>query len=525
MGSIFKYASGAPSTRSSKLLSVCRQWHNVALSLPSLWRHIDLSKPLLALKYLERCNSSQPPFVAFLWTGKVCIGSSELEDFERAFMSVMAESERIYSFFLRSPGLGTGYAFEQMYQDRLGPLLQDSPPCFSSLRALDVNLECCPSYFDDRRHKCNHCPNIEPGDQETCVDGLFGRAINVSKLHLRLCCFTTLALMQRQPTVLDLRFPFNFEDLRYNMPYLAPHLEVLDVPIYTPLGWTMPESQQVIDCPRMRKIGLQGSVVVLSEFLSVLKLPSKAQITMTSFEHENDDHDHASTLSVLARCVDECICDSAFPTYTYRAALGEVSEDMAFIRFSKNQSSGFFSIHVAPEHIDFEDLSIEMDHTARSRIESLRVFGSCESIIGLGLNFDSPNGWYAVAQAYEHISHLFVSSYAALGLVHTLATEVGRPLFPNLSTLDVLIPNEYTEDATAARVVGHEVLPLTVVAASATHPKLRMLGLVASPGGANLEELFRDVEDALKSQPLLCLEREHELVVEMKPATCMVYMI
>jgi hypothetical protein len=525
MGSIFKYASGAPSIRSSKLLSVCRQWHNVALSLPSLWRHIDLSKPLLALKYLERCKSSQPLFVALLWTGKVCIGSSELEDFERAFMSVMAESERIYNFFIRSPGLGMGYTFEQLYQDRLGSLLQDSSLCFSSLHILDVDLKCCPSYFEDRRHKCNQChyPNIEPGYQETCIDGLFGSATTVSELCLRLYCSTTLALVQHQPTVLRLFLPFRFEDLLNNMPHFAPHLELLNVPIFTALGWTMPESQQVIDCPRMSQIGIQGAIVALSGFLSVLKLPSEAQITVTSSDHEDDDH--AITLSVLARCVNEYICDSAFPTYTYRAAFGEISEDMAFIRFSQNQSSGFFSIHVAPEIITFEDLSIEMDHAARSRIESLRIFGNSELITEEDMDYDSPYEWYDVAQAYEHVTHIFVSSDAALGLVHTLATEVGQSLFPTLRTLDVLLPAELNEDDTAARVVAHEVLPLTVVAASATHPKLRMLGLVASPGGANLEEVFREVEDALKTQSLLCLEREHELVVEMKPATRMDRMI
>jgi hypothetical protein len=522
IGSIFEHAwFSTPWDQNYEVLLVCRQWHNIAWSLQSLWRYIDLCQPSLALKHLERCQSPQLLFVRLFWSEEMYIDDSVLEDFERAFMSVLAESKRIHTFVIRSPSPGTGYTFEQLYQGRLSSLLRDSSPSFSSLHTLDVDLNCCPSYLKD--HKCDYCPDIVFDDPGMCLDGIFaGNAIRVSELHLQLCCFSTLELVQHRPTILDLSYmSLQCEQLLSYMHDLAPNLEVLCVPINTPFGWTAPESQKVVHCPRIRKIGLRGTIVALIQFLAELTFPGDAQIRLDSAE--DSIFDHARALSALARYVEYYICNSAFSACTWRVSLAEAYKGTSHIRFSPTQSAGFFRIYVAPEIITFEDLSIEMHHAARARIGSLRFIGTSHN--GSGMNFDLPSAWYPVAQAYEHISHIFVSGYVALGLVKTLATEVGGSLFPHLSALDMLpyMEDEYDPEESELEVAP-DVLPLPLVAASASHPKLQTLGLFESPSGAKPEAICREIEDALNSQHLPYLEHEHKLIVEMKPLSCIIQM-
>jgi hypothetical protein len=469
IGLIFEHASSsAPWTQSREVLSVCRQWHDIAWSLQSLWCHIDLGKPSLALKHLERCQSSQL-FVRIFWTETMRRDSSGLDycDFKRAFMSVMVESERIHTFVIRSPSPGTGYMFEQLYQDHLSSLLRDNPPHFSSLHTLDVDLNCCPSYLED--HKCDYDPDIVFNTPGMCLDGLFaGNATRVSELHLQLCCLNTLELVQHRPTILDLSYmPLQCEQLLSYMHDLAPSLELLVVPIDTPLSRTMPESQQPIHFPRLRYLRLQGAIVAMTPFLSVLKLPIEAEINLNSIE---DDRlfDHARAVSVLGRYVDKYICDSDAPAYTYCAALENAFTHISFIRFSESQTQlcGYFRICVAPESIAFKNLSIEMDYAARARIGTLWISGT--PLTEPAMDFASPSAWYGMAQAYEHTIHLFVSGHAALWLLHTLATAVGRSLFPDLSTLHLQPTPDCSADESAELVVAQEVLPSALVAASWT---------------------------------------------------------
>jgi hypothetical protein len=520
IGSIFEYASSsAPWTQSREVLFVCRQWHDIAWSLQSLWCHIDLGKPSLALKHLERCQSSQLLFVRLFWTEEMYIDDSGLKDFERAFMSVMAESERIHTFVIRSPSPGKGYTFEELYQDRLSSLLRDHPPCFSSLYTLDIDLNCCPLYLED--HKCNYFPDVQFNDPGMCLDGLFaGNATRVSELHLQLCSFNTLELVRHRLTILDLSYmPLQCEQLLSCMHDLAPSLEILCIPINTPLGWTSPESQKVIRCPRMRRIRLRGTIVALIQFLSALVFPIDAKIRVDSVE--DSGFDHARALSALARYLEWYICNSACSACTYRVSLSEAYEGISHIRFSQTQSSGFFRIYVAPGIITFEDLSIEMHHAARARVKSLRIFGTSHN--GPGMNFDLPSTWYTVAQAYQHISHLFVSGWVVPGLVHTLATEIGRPFFPHLSALDMqtYLESEYDEEDLEFEVAP-DFLPMALFAAHATRPKLHTLGLFESPRGTKPEEIFREIEDALKSHHRPYVWRMHTLVVKIKPMSCMI---
>jgi hypothetical protein len=467
IGSIFEHAwSSTPWDQSYEVLLVCRQWHDIAWSLQSLWCHINLDKPSLALKHLERCQSSQLLFVRLFWSEQSYIDDDVLEDFERAFMSVMAESERIHTFVIRSPSPSPGYTFEQMYRSRLRKLLKDDPPRFTALHTLDVDLNCCPSYLED--HICGYCREIVFNDPGMCLDGLFsGMSASVSELRLQSCSFTSLALLRHRPTILELSSTsLHYENLLSCMHDLAPSLELLAVPINTPLGWTMPEDQQVIHCPRLCDLRLQGAIVAMIPFLSVLKLPTEAVITLHNLENNTFDHAHA--LSVLGRYVDKYICDSDPPAYTYRAALDDAFTNISFIRFSESltQSSGFFRIYVAPEIIAFKDLSIEMEYAARARVGSLSIAGT--SLTQPAMYFASPSAWYDVAQAYEHTFHLFVSGHAAFWLLRTLSTAVGRSLFPKLSTLDLQPTSDCSADEAAELVVAQELLPLFLVAASWT---------------------------------------------------------
>jgi hypothetical protein len=463
IGSIFEHAwSSTPWDQSYEVLLVCRQWHNIALSLQSLWYHIDLDNPWLALKHLERCQSSQLLFVRLFWSEEI-YDDSVLDAFQRAFMSVMAESERIHTFVIGSPNPRTGYAFERFYQTRLRRLLRDNPPRFTALNTLDVDLN-CDHYFN----------NIVFNDPGMCLDGLFsGMSASVSELRLQSCSFTSLALLRHRPTILELSSTsLQCENLLSYMHDLAPSLELLAVPIDTPLSWTTSESQQLIHCPRLRHLRLQGTVVAMIPFLSVLKLPIEAEITLDSIEFEDDTFDHAHVLSVLGRCVDKYICDSDAPACTYRAALKLVNAftHITFFRLSESQTqpSGFFRIYVAPEIIGFKDLSIEMNYAARAKVRSLWIAET--SLTRPAMDFASPSTWYDIAQAYEHTIHLFVSSHPAFWLLHTLSTAVGRSLFPNLSTLDVKPTSDCFADESAELEVAQEVLPfkLALVAASWT---------------------------------------------------------
>jgi hypothetical protein len=462
IGSIFEHASSStPWDQSYEILLVCRQWHNIALSLQSLWCHIDLGNPWLALKHLERCQSSQLLFVRLFWSEEIYDDDSVLEAFQRAFISVMAESERIHTFVIGSPSPRTGYAFERFYQARLRRLLRDNPPRFTALNTLDVDLN-CEHYFND----------IVFNDPGMCLDGLFsGMSASVSELRLRSCSFTSLALLRHRPTILELSSTsLRCENLLSYIHDLAPSLEVLAVPIDTPLSWTTPESQQLIPCPRLRHLWLQGTIVAMIPFLSVLKLPIEAEITLDSIEDNTFDYAHA--LSVLGRCVDKYICDSDAPAYTYRAALKLVNAftHISFIRLSESQtqSSGFFRIYVAPEIIGFKDLSIEMNYAARAKVGSLWIAET--SLTYPAMDFAPPSVWYDVAQAYEHTIHLFVSGHPAFWLLYTLSTAVGHSLFPNLSTLEVQPTSDCFADESAELEVAQEVLPfkLALVAASWT---------------------------------------------------------
>jgi hypothetical protein len=408
---------------------VCHAWRSAAFAHKRYWSSIELSRPLLAIEFMDRARPA--PFALRLHKqGSTFARKEGMQDMVRALKRAMARSIRIEEIVFRTSG------FEAAFKEHILPVLQ-LKPSLGSLKRVVVDFGWVPDWSSEKPPPPASFEPPQFNVRGLVLDSLFQHQIStLGSISFAECDISFKLLRRYTPTHLELgALQVKSAEFLAFLREVGPELQVLRMPLAQDLAEELANQDvPLIPLPKMQKLHVIGAEAdVLPVLFAILDVCIDAIIILETLVWRADLDDVAGSLAEL---VSRHYSDGADDT---QYSVSWAAQGPYRIRFAPiARGPGCFIIRSPSLYAScFPAFCSRLEHSLRNQITLLRVRGIVSTTIYEQVD---DSHWKRLQATLEHVQSIYISVLPADWFLEDCAASglvKPRRCFLSLSLLHV----------------------------------------------------------------------------------------